>query len=282
MPNRKPVSLLGALLAVFSITCHADHSWGKYKWDVSSIPFTLNLGDNLNSDWDGYLLTASTHWSVSTVLDTTIVQGSTDSVSCKPEAGNVQVCNASYGDTGWLGIAQVYVRGNTIKAGIAKLNDTYYNTAYYNTPPWRMLVMCQEVAHTFGLAHQDEIFGNVNLGSCMDYTDDPDGSIDNELSNEYPNQHDYDQLEAIYTSSKGAKTDGGSDSGCNPKSPKCNPAGAAGHSHINNPVNGHNEWGQLVSKRGGKEVYVKDLGNGNKIITHVTWTLEHASEDHEH
>ncbi|MCW2640621.1 MAG: hypothetical protein JWP76_2927, partial [Dactylosporangium sp.] len=54
--------------------------------------------------------------------------------------------------------------------------------------------MCQEIAHTFGLDHQDEIFDNPNLGTCMDYTNNPTGPP----SNEHPNQHDYDQLVTIY------------------------------------------------------------------------------------
>ena len=272
MSKRKFITQLMVLLAatIFTAAANADHAWGKYKWKPSSIPFNLNLGDNVNSDWDGHLLSVSTDWTVSTVLGTTVIPGSTDPVSCKPESGNIQVCNAAYGDNDWLGIAQIYGRGTTIIAGVAKLNDTYYNTAFYDTPAWRQLVMCQEVAHIFGLAHQDEIFDNVNLGSCMDYTNDPDGAIDGELSNEHPNQHDYDQLVSIYSGSKGGKDDGGG--GCNPKSPKCNAASVAGS---------HAQWGQLVSGHGGKEVYVKDLGNGNKVITHVTWTLEHAN-NHNH
>jgi hypothetical protein len=55
--------------------------------------------------------------------------------------------------------------------------------------------MCQEIAHDFGLDHQDENFNNPNLGTCMDYTSDPDGPP----SNEHPNQHDYDQLESSYS-----------------------------------------------------------------------------------
>jgi hypothetical protein len=51
--------------------------------------------------------------------------------------------------------------------------------------------MCQEVGHTFRLDHQDEKFNNVNLGTCMDYTSDPDGSLNGELSNLHPNAHDY-------------------------------------------------------------------------------------------
>lgn len=269
MFNKKFTALLTLLFTtiIFSTSSDAEHSWGKFKWKPASIPFNLNLGDNVDSSWDGHLLIASTGWSVSTVLGTTVIGGSTEPVSCMPEAGNVQVCNAEYGDTGWLGIAQIYGRGNTIIAGVAKLNDTYFNNAYYNTPAWRQMVMCQEVAHTFGLAHQDEEFSNVNLGTCMDYTDDPDGTIDNEMSNEYPNQHDYDQLVTIYSDSKTGKNDDGS---CNPKSPKCNASYGVSA-----------QWGQLVSGHGSKEVYVKKLANGNKMITYVTWTLEY-SKSHSH
>ncbi len=269
----KQGSPLFLLLLIFAISgpSMADHSWGKYKWKPSSIPFDLILGDNVNSDWDGYLVGVSTQWSVSSVLDTTVNPGSTDPMSCNPESGNVQVCNAAYGNTGWLGLAQIYGRGTSITAGIAKVNDTYFNTAYYNTLAWRGMVMCQEIAHTFGLDHQDETFDNVNLGTCMDYTDDPDGSIDDELSNVYPNQHDYDQLVSIYADSKGGKG-GKDDGGCNPKSPKCNPASAPGNS-----AHGHAQWGRLVSGHGGVETYEKDLGNGVKLITHVIWTLEHAN-----
>lgn len=281
MKTLKTVALTGFTLTmlVFSSASMADHSWGKYKWKPSSLPFNLDLGDNVDSSWDGHLLSTSTDWSVSTVLGTTVVPGSTtaDPVSCNPKSGNVQVCNAAYGNNGWLGLAQIYGRGTTITAGVAKLNDTYYNTAYYNTPAWRQMVMCQEVAHTFGLSHQDETFDNANLGTCMDYTDDPDGSIDGEMTNEYPNQHDYDQLETIYSGGKGGKDDGGSDGGgCNPKSPKCNPASAPGNS-----AQGHAQWGRLVSGHGGVETYEKDLGDGIKVITHVFWTLEHA-DNHEH
>ena len=253
----------------------ADHAWGKYKWKPSSIPFNLDLGDNVNSDWDGHLLGASTDWTVSTVLDTTVVPGSTtaDPLSCNPEAGNVQVCNAEYGNNNWLGLAQIYTRGFTIIAGLAKLNDTYYNTSTYDTPAWRRMVMCQEVAHTFGLDHQDETFGNVNLGSCMDYTNDPDGSIDKEMTNEHPNQHDYDQLEIIYPIAETTDDGGGGGGVCNaPPGKGCNK---------NNAVGGHAQWGQLVSGHGGTEIYERNLGGGHKVITFVTWTLEHA-RNHKH
>ncbi len=275
MKMAKTIALTGFTLAmlVFSSASMADHSWGKYKWKTSG-NLNLELRNNVDpDDWYGHLDTASYEWSKSDVLSTTIVTGSTDPAdraSCSPESGNVQVCNYEYGDNGWLGLAQIYIsRGRTITAGVAKLNDTYYNLDYYNTSAWRQMVMCQEIAHTFGLAHQDETFDNANLGTCMDYTDDPDGTS-GQLSNISPNQHDYDQLETIYPIDDGGG--GGGGGGCNPKSKKCNQASAAG---------GHAHWGQLVSGHGGTEIYERSLGGGQKVITFVTWTLEHA-DSHKH
>ena len=133
MKMLKTITLTAFTLAtlVFSSALMADHSWGKYKWKTSG-SLNLDLGDNVDSNyWLGHLIIASTDWSVvRDVLETTIVPGSTDPASCSPESGNVQVCNYRYGDNGWLGLAQIYIRrGFTIIAGVAKLNDYYHNSA---------------------------------------------------------------------------------------------------------------------------------------------------------
>src|SRR5206468_5527238 len=119
-----------------------------------------------SSAWDSYLATTSSDWSASSVLNTTIVAGSAKPRNCRPTSGRVEVCDASYGNTGWLGVAQIWISGGThITQGTVKLNDTYFNTATYDTPGWRNLVTCQEVGHTFGLDHQDTNFDNKNLGT---------------------------------------------------------------------------------------------------------------------
>ncbi len=203
-------ALLGALLVSTAVPAGATHSWGRYHWGRTSNPFTLKLGDNVSSAWDPYLATTSADWSQSSVLDTTIVAGATTGSTCAPTTGRVEVCNAAYGNTGWLGVAQIWIvrqgKYQHITKATAKMNDTYFNTAPYNTPAYRNLVMCQEVGHTFGLDHQDENQTNPNLGTCMDYTRDPDGPP----SNEHPNQHDYDQLAAIYAHTDSSTTVGSS------------------------------------------------------------------------
>jgi hypothetical protein len=213
----------------------ANHSWNGYHWARTANPFTLKLGDNVSSTWDPYLATASSDWSRSTVLDTRVVAGQARG-NCRPTSGRTEVCNRAYGNNGWLGLAQIWITsGNHIVQGVAKMNDTYFSTPTYNTAPWHRLVMCQEVAHTFGLAHQDENFSNPNLGSCMDYTSDPDGPP----SNEHPNTHDYNQLVTIYSHTDSFST-----------------IGAAA------PL--------------GSSTFVKDLGHGRAVVTHVVWASPFA------
>lgn len=241
-----------ALCAVFAAApaADADHSWGGYHWARTANPFTLKLGDNVNGAWDSVLATTSTDWSRSAVLDTSIVAGSTSPKKCSARAGMVQVCNASYGQRGWLGIASIWITGGAhITQGTVKLNDTYFNTAKYNTTAWRNLVSCQEVGHTFGLDHQDENFSNANLGTCMDYTNVPE-------PNQHPNQHDYDELVEIYTHLDSTTTVSAS-----------TPQGA--------PAVGESpqSWGVLMSgsRDRGASTYVRDLGHGNRVVTHVLW-----------
>lgn len=191
-----------AAIALFSLSTlglgvsesSATHSWASYHW-ARTTPFTLDLVDNLSGNWDPYLVTSSSDWNQSVVLDTAIVPGSVRNKSCKPTPGRVEVCNGKYGYNGWLGIAQVWVSGAHITQGVVKLNDTYFSQDRYNTPGWKQLIVCQEVAHTLGLDHQDENQTNANLGSCMDYTTSPLGPPDNL----HPNLHDFEELETIYS-----------------------------------------------------------------------------------
>lgn len=193
------------LMIGLSAPAGASHSWGGYHWARQSNPFALKLGDNVSSLWDGNLALASSDWSQSTVLDTTIVTGQAKG-NCRPTKGRVEVCNKSYGFNGWLGVAQIWLGGNHITQGIVKMNDSYMSSAPYNTNAWRQFVMCQEIGHAFGLDHQDENFGNANLGTCMDYTNDPS-------TNQHPNQHDYGQLVTIYSHLDSSTTVGQSVSG---------------------------------------------------------------------
>jgi hypothetical protein len=111
----------------------ATHSWGGYHWARTANPFTLKLGDDVSSAWDGYLATTSSDWSASTALDTSIVPGATSPRPCKATSGQVQVCSSAYGNTGWLGVAQIWLSGLHITQGTVKVNDTYFATATFSS-----------------------------------------------------------------------------------------------------------------------------------------------------
>lgn len=247
------VLLVASVFAALTPKTTADHSWGNYHWARQSNPFTLQVGDNVTSAWDAYLNEAISDWSASSVLNLTKVAGGTSPKACRPTSGRIEVCNAKYGNTGWLGIAQIWASGSHITQAVAKMNDTYFNTPSYNTPAWRRLVMCQEIAHDFGLDHQDENFSNPNLGSCMDYTSDPDGPP----SNEHPNSHDFQQLETIYAHTDSTTTVGQSTQG--------RPSIA----DMDTPL----AWGREI--RGGRDkgysLYVLELGGEHRVFTFVTW-----------
>jgi hypothetical protein len=178
-----------ALVSVFASTAAATHSWNNYHWARTANPFTLKVGDNVDASWDSYLGVAISDWSRSTVMDLTSVPGLATNKRCKPTSGRIEVCNGSYGNNGWLGLAQIWLSNGHISQGTAKMNDTYFNSPTYNTPDERQHVICQEVGHDFGLGHQDE--SGLSLGTCMDYSSDPRST--------HPNQHDYDQLVTIYS-----------------------------------------------------------------------------------
>ncbi len=249
--------LIPLALAAFPALTYASHSWGMSHWARTSTPFTLKLGDNVSPTWDPYLATTSSAWSVSSVLDTTIVTGGTNPRHCKPTNGRVEVCSATYGNNGWLGLAHIRIIGSHITQGVVKLNDTYFNTTKYNTPALRNLVMCQEVGHILGLDHQDVIFGNTNLGTCMDYTNNPTGPP----SNERPNQHDYEQLVAIY-----AHLDSTTTVAARTATAAQTPPAMTGND-FETPA----QWGRLIrlTNNGRTALFELDLGGGHKLFTFV-------------
>ncbi len=256
------IGLLASALAVgvmgFAGIAGATHSWGGYHWARTANPFTIKLGDNLSAAWDSYLVTTSNDWSVSSVLDTVIVPGVVSPKTCKPTLGQAEICNSKYGRNGWLGIASIWATGGHITQGAVKMNDTYFNTAKYNTPAWRNVVMCQEVGHIFGLDHQDENFSNGDLGTCMDYSNDPN-------PNQHPNAHDYEMLDEIYahldTTNTASQTLSAADQSIDFNDPK--------------------EWGSELkkSKDGAASLFGRELSNGSKVFTFVYWADSKRAHD---
>jgi hypothetical protein len=254
------VLLSGCFVAVFAAGLSATHSWGGYHWARTTPQFTLKLGDNMSSaDWKGHLSQASKDWnSGNSAVLTAIVAGQSNR-RCSMVAGTTQVCNGSYGNNGWLGLASINITGGThITQGSAKMNDTYFNTATYNNPNERQHVVCQEVAHTFGLDHQST--NGSSLDTCMDYFSNTGANAGSTLSTK-PNAHDFEELNIIYSHLDGTKTV----SGQTVLSPSA--------SGVNDDPN---SWGQLVSQsqNGRSSTYEQFEHDGSKTVTHVFWTEE--------
>lgn len=242
------VAVAGAAVLASGGVASANHSWGDYHWARQSNPFTLKLSNNLAASWRPYLLTTSSDWSASSVLDTVVVAGAKNPKTCKPTLGQVEVCNARYGQNGWLGLAQIWLSDSHITQGSTKMNDTYFSLAKYNTPEEKNHVMCQEVGHTLGLGHQDE--SGAALGTCMDYS--------TSVGSQHPNSHDYEQLGLIYAHLDSTTTVGASSGGTlATKDPSDN----------NNRLN----WGRRVfrSPNGYYEIYEKQFSDNSKLVTSV-------------
>jgi hypothetical protein len=108
------------------------------------------------------------------------------------------------------------------------------------------------VGHTLGLDHQDENFNNANLGTCMDYTNDPS-------TNQHPNQHDYDELQTIYAHLDSTTTIG--QAALSTAAPGAASGAASG------------AWGRQVatSHGGAASTFVRETGRGQSVVTFVVW-----------
>lgn len=245
---------VGVALAAVSAPVLADHSWGGYHWARTTSELNVPVGDNVDSRWDSYLVEAVNDWNASTVIQSPLVAGTTNPKQCRPVSGTIQACNSKYGRTGWLGIAQIWLSNGHISQGITKVNDTYFDTATYNKPEWRRLVMCQEIGHDYGLDHQDETFDNPNLGTCQDYTNNPLGPP----SNEHPNAHDYDQLLTIYNHLESAAV--------------ASRTRSAAATEIGHELK---DLGRAVDfdSRGRPITFVRKISRTETVVTHITWAM---------
>lgn len=252
---------------VLGSSLSADNAWNNYHWARTSNPFTLTVVNSLTSDWDLYADVSVSDWTASSVLDLTQKDESLDDRGrrrCEGPAGQVRICNMTFGFNQWLGIAGISIdTDGHIFTGYVKLNDSYFNTSYYNTDLWKQSVVCQELGHVLGLDHQDEDFDNEPLFSCMDYQDPPFAE---------PDDHDLAQLADIYAHLDGfnsyiTESGGGGGGGgtCNaPPGKGCNKVGVP-------QGEGRGEWGISLGRRGAKERFLRIDPDGTRHVTFVTW-----------
>ncbi len=268
------VLFLGLACAALPAVTYATHSWGSYHWARTTPQFTLKLGDNMSTaGWKAHLAGASSDWNsptlfgaLTTPLLTAITAGKSDR-NCSMVVGTTQVCNRTYGANGWLGLATINISGVHITRGSAKLNDTYFNTATYNNPNMKLHVMCQEIAHTFGLNHQST--SSASLNTCMDYFSNTGANATNPASTK-PNAHDFDQLNSIYNNNIiGGHLD---------STTTVAAAVTLAASGVD-VTDDSNSWGQRVrhSADGRSSYYERYNADGSMTLTHVYWTEEAAA-----
>ncbi len=251
MSGSRKLAAIGALALLVALpgVSAANHAWSNYHWARTANPFTIKVVDSMTPDWDGNLDTAISDWHSSSVMNVVKETGDSSTKTrkrCAAITGKVHACNATYGNNGWLGLAQIWISGSHITQGTAKMNDSYLASASY-TETNRQHVICQEIGHDWGLTHQDE--SGADLNTCMDYS--------NALDNEHPNAHDYAQLETIYSHLDSTTT-----------------IASTLPSAAGSGVGSWNaEFGVMVSRSsdGRTSTFVRDLGAGQRIITHVIW-----------
>ena len=261
----RSIIVIGLAVVAFPTITNASHSWGGYHWARTTPQFTLKLGNNMTTaDWRGHLATSSSNWNSGNSAVLTAIVAGTAGKRCSMVAGTTQVCNGAYGSNGWLGLASINITGGThITQGSAKMNDTYFSTATYNNPNEREHVVCQEVAHTFGLDHQSTDGSSQN--SCMDYFSNTGANATSTLSTK-PNAHDFQELNIIYAHL---------DSTTTVAAMAAMAASAVSVDVDDDP----NSWGQLMSQSGNgrSSTYERHNWDGSKTITHIYWTQEAAS-----
>ena len=188
-----------AMLAAAPGEALLSQSWNGYHWAHTG-NLAIMVGNNTSTKWAPYLATAETVWSTDKYIDFLPMAGMTNATSCAGIYGTVQVCSGNYGATGWSGWTTVYTSGTSIYQATIKLNDYYFNQAKYNNAAYFQQVICQELGNALGLQDADRTYTNANVGSCMDYTNDPSGTkgTNGTLANIAPSTTDFSHLDTIY------------------------------------------------------------------------------------
>ena len=194
------IAIIGGISGPVSAATSLPQSWNGYKWSrVGSL--AISVGTNVSASWMPFVNAATAAWSADQYIDYVVKAGTAASAStCGASYGSVQICNADYGATGWVGYTQVWTVNNYIVQATIKLNEYYFSQTRYNTSAYRSLVACQELGNALGLEDADRSFTNANLGSCTDYTNDPSGTkgTNGTLANLTPSKSDFANLDQIY------------------------------------------------------------------------------------
>ena len=278
--------LRAALIASVAITVSTPAGatqWGNYHWATTNGILAVRVNSSITPDvWGSSVGGAIADWGTGAVsfnipdhLTLNPQVSTADRRKCSPVSSQILVCNYSYGYRGWLGIANIWTSGDHILQATTRLNDSYFALGTYNKPEWRNMVACQEIGHDFGLDHQDTINTNANLGSCMDYTDNPRPPSP-ALNNEHPNAEDFSSLNSVGMYGHFDATSTATLAAAATKF-GIRVVGQAAPSTGDAPGGlSAAEWGTPIHRdaKGRADTFVRELGAGRKLLTHVFWTIE--------
>ena len=184
-----------------------SQSWNGFRW-AGSGAIEIGIANNAGPGWQPHLAAAAAAWSAAPSLGFRLEAAAGDPGACAPVHGKAVVCSGDFGANGWLGFTNVWTAGGFVIGSVTRLNDYYFKRANYDTPAWRQATVCHELGHALGLAHSDVIRTNANIGSCLDFTDDPSGRLgrNGPLADTAPGASDFAALAAIYARPGAART----------------------------------------------------------------------------
>lgn len=252
----------GLVLSVVAGGASASHSWNNYHWARTTASFNLAAVDSVTSTWQPMFNASVSQWSSSAKLNLVASQGTETAgarSACTPITGKMRVCNYTYGQNGWLGLASINLdsRGH-ISQGTAKMNDSYSFSSNQ-----RYHVMCQEIGHVLGLDHTST--NGTSQNTCMDYSQS--------ASSIAPNAHDYAQLTSIYQHLDSY----GSASASMALSAQEIALADGPMGRLD--MAGATPLGHLVKRERYSEVYVAPDGKGGLWINHVTLAPDAENRD---
>lgn len=249
----------------------ASNAPGGYHWARKQTQFTLDIGDNVDGDWDALLKQAISAWSDSGTVTMKEIKGATNPDKCTPTTGIVEVCNGEYGtEKGWLGLTQLYFddAGDHIESVTVQFNDSFFNQSggQFNDPAARQHTACHELGHSAGLEH-------VNTDSCMN---DSQNAIFHNLT---PINKDFQTLAQTYDHKDSTVTVGGPkqkpkhDDGDKKKHHKHKKQDRkAGQTRAGTDFFSPTSLPSVPSGLSGSDTeIVQTLDNGRKVVSFITW-----------
>lgn len=118
-------------------------SWDRKYVKPGNGGLHLTLQNALDETWQRPFELAVADWNESPALTLTTQRVAVDH-TCTPVSGVMVVCNANFGETGWVGINENSILGGYIVESVSKMNEFYLRNA---NAAHRRFTMCHEIGH---------------------------------------------------------------------------------------------------------------------------------------